>query len=195
MLALIYFTGYLTIKEGNANDLTLTFPNSEVRTSFTKGLMRLYSGSGVSVFIEKARIALRESNIQALVNVMNAYYEKIPYVILSKEIGYQSMFYVFFLLLGVESIITEESTSLGRIDAVIETKTNVYVVEIKVNQSADKALKQIGDKQYYNKYLDTDKGIHIVGLNFSSRSKKISSWKEELIDKSKETTYLKAVPK
>ena len=53
---------------------------------------------------------------------MNAYYEKIPYVILSKEIGYQSMFYAFFLIMGVDSIIVEDKTTLGRIDVLITTE-------------------------------------------------------------------------
>ncbi len=43
VLALIYFTGYLTILDGDSTALTLTFPNKEVRNSFTLSLMKQYS--------------------------------------------------------------------------------------------------------------------------------------------------------
>ena len=190
VLALIYFTGYLTIKEGNNDTLILTFPNKEVRTAFTKSLLKLYAGGAdISVYIAKAKIALATNNITELVNDLNAYYEKLPYTILSKEIGYQSMFYAFFVLLGIE-VSAEDATAQGRIDVTIETKTDVFIIEIKVNQSALKALKQIHEKKYYSKYINSNKCIHIVGLNFASRSHKITSWKEEIIDKTKEPTYL-----
>ena len=47
VLALIYFTGYLTIKDGNRRAITLAFPNNEVRLAFTQNLMKLYSGLDV----------------------------------------------------------------------------------------------------------------------------------------------------
>ncbi len=190
VLALLYFTGYLTIKEGNTRALTLTFPNNEVRLAFTQNLMKLYSGLDVGVYLDDAYTAVTENDMSKLVRVMNAYYERIPYVILSKEIGYQSMFYAFFLLMGVDSIIVEETTTLGRIDVLISTKSDVWVIEIKVDQSADEALNQIKDKRYYGKYINTDKEIHIVGLNFSSKTRQIEEWKEELVDRSTEPTWL-----
>ena len=36
-------------------------------------------------------------DISGLVKAMNAYYAKIPYVVLEKEIGYEAMFYSYFL--------------------------------------------------------------------------------------------------
>ncbi len=121
---------------------------------------------------------------------MNAYFSKIPYVVLEKEIGYQAMFYSYFLLFGVERIIAEETTTLGRIDVVIEEKSNVYVLEIKVDQSSDDAIEQIKGKRYYEKYVNTEKVIHIIGVNFSSSDRQINDWKEEIINKTKEPTYL-----
>ncbi len=190
VMALLYFTGYLTIKEGSENSLTLTFPNREVRTAFTRSLIKLYSSVQIASYTEKAANAIKENDIVKLIRVMNAYYEQIPYVILAKEIGYQSMFYAFFLLMGVDSIIVEETTTLGRIDVLISTKSDVWVIEIKVDQSADEALNQIKDKRYYGKYINTDKEIHIVGINFSSKTRQIEEWKEELVDKSTEPTWL-----
>ena len=191
VLALIYFTGYLTIKDGDDTSLTLTFPNREVRNAFTLSLMKQYAGGkDLSKFLTFGKEAVRKGDISSLVKAMNAYYDKIPYVVLRKEIGYEAMFYSYFLLLGVDKIIVEEPTTIGRIDAVIEAKTDVYVIEIKVNQSAEKALRQIREKRYYGKYINTDKIIHIAGLDFSSKTRQITDWREEVIDKTKEPTYL-----
>ena len=191
VINLLFVAGYLTIKDGDAFALTLTFPNMEVRTAFTKSLIRQYAGGAdISNDITMARNALNDRDIPALVRAMNAFYEKIPSSVLSKEIGYQGMFYAFFLLFGVESITAEEATTLGRIDVTITLPGDVYVIEIKVNHSVKKALEQIRNKRYYAKYINTDKRIHIVGLNFTSRSRKISSYREEIIDKTKEPTFL-----
>lgn len=191
VLALIYFTGYLTIKEGDNLALTLTFPNKEVRNSFTLSLMKQYSGGkDLSVFLVKGKIAIKNRDISGLVKAMNAYYAKIPYVVLEKEIGYEAMFYSYFLLLGVEKINVEETTTCGRIDVVIESEADVYIIEIKVDKSADKALSQIRDKKYYTKYINTDKEIHIIGLNFSSKDRQIIECKEEIVDKATEQSYL-----
>lgn len=59
ILALILFTGYLTIKEGTRNVLTLTFPNIEVRMSFTQSLVKRYSGIKVGFFVDEQRRRLR----------------------------------------------------------------------------------------------------------------------------------------
>ena len=191
IIALIFFTGYLTIKDGDTLALTLTFPNMEVRTSFTTSLMKRYAGGAdISTYVSMARSALNNHDVPAVVRAMNAFYEKIPSSVLSKEIGYQGMFYAFFLLFGVESITAEEATTLGRIDVTITLSEDVYVIEIKVNHSVKKALELIRKKRYYAKYIITDKCIHIVGLNFTSRSRQITSFKEEIVDKTKEPTYL-----
>ena len=191
VLALIYFTGYLTIKEGDNLALTLKFPNKEVRNAFTLSLMKQYSGGkDLSVFLVKGNIAIKNRDISGLVKAMNAYYAKIPYVVLEKEIGYEAMFYSYFLLFGVDKINVEETTTRGRIDVVIESEADVYIIEIKVDKSAEEALSQIKDKRYYAKYINTDKEIHIIGLNFASKDCQIAEWKEEIIDKTTESTYL-----
>ncbi len=189
ILSLLYFTGYLTIEKGNSNALTLTFPNNEVRIAFTKNLVKLYTKLDISAYIEKARMAVAEKDLIQLVNILNAYYEKIPYVILTKEVGFQSMFYAFFILMGVDSIDIEERTMLGRIDVVIKAKDNVYIIEMKVDRSAEEAIKQIKDKRYYARYINSEKTIHLIGMNFSSTERQIKEWKEEIVDKTKEKTY------
>lgn len=125
-----------------------------------------------------------------LVRAMNAYYEKIPYLVLTKEIGYEAMFYSYFLLLGVKEITAEETTTIGRIDVVIEAGEDVYVIEIKVDQSVETALEQIKNNRYYAKYINTEKSIHLVGMDFSSEKRMISDSREEIIDNTVGKDYL-----
>lgn len=190
ILCLIFFSGYLTIKEGNKNVLTLTFPNTEVRTAFTQFLVEKYSGLTVGLYVDEAETALKNHDNERLVKVLNAYYKEHPYTLLEKEKGYQLAFYSFFVMLGAKAIRAEETTLLGRSDVVLETKKDVYVIELKRDKSALEALEQVKAMGYHDKYVNSDKNIHIIGLNCVSEERQINQWCEEIVDKTKEPTYL-----
>lgn len=190
ILSLLLFTGYLTIKDGNENILTLTFPNTEVRTSFTKSLVNRYSGITGAFFVDDAETALKKHDMAQLVKVLNAYYVQHPYTLLEKEKGYQLAFYSFFVMMGAEAMRAEETTLLGRSDVVLETKNDVYVVELKRDRTAEEALVQVKKMGYHEKYVNTRKTIHIIGMNCVSDKRQINEWVEEIVDKTKEPTYL-----
>ncbi len=190
VLALILFTGYLTIKEGTRNVLTLTFPNTEVRMSFTQSLVRRYSGIKAGFFVDEAEKALKTHDTALLVKILNAYYVKHPYTLLEKEKGYQLAFYSFFVMLGAVALRAEETTLLGRSDIVLETKKDVWIVELKRDKTAQDALGQIKAMKYHEKYVNTDKTIHLIGMNIISKKREINEWVEEIVDKTKEPVYL-----
>ncbi len=58
-------------------------------------------------------------------------------------------------------------TANGRIDAVVETKDNVYIFEFKYNRSAQEAFDQILEKGYYLPYRAKGKPVYGIGLNFN----------------------------
>ncbi len=191
VLALILFTGYLTIKEGDSNGIVLTFPNTEVRKTFTESFVELFSGIDVSIFAIEGAKATRARNSRRLVDVLNAFFKEFPYTILDKkERSYQEVFYAFFLMIGGIRIDAEEATLLGRSDIVLTSSHDVYIIEMKVDGSADEALSQINTREYYSRYINTDKEIHIIGMSFSSKSREIEEWREVIVDKSKEPSYL-----
>ncbi len=190
ILSLLLFTGYLTIKDGNENVLTLTFPNIEVRTSFTRSLVKRYSGITGAFFVDEAEKALKSHNLAQLVKVLNAYYIEHPYTLLEKEKGYQLAFYSFFVMMGGVAMRAEETTLLGRSDVVLETKNDVYVIELKRDKTAQEALEQVKTMGYHEKYVNTDKIIHIIGLNCITDTRQINEWVEEIVDKTKEPNYL-----
>lgn len=193
VLALIYFTGYLTIRNGNSNVLYLTFPNTEVREMFTKNLVAMFTGIKTSIYAERAEEAVRSGKIEEVARVMNAYMKEYQYDTLDRaEKGYQQMFYSFFLMIGGRgaAVSAEDRTLNGRSDIALVFNKKVYIIEMKVDSSAEEALKQIHEKGYYDRYINTDKTIHLVGLNFTSGKREIDSWKEEVVDKTKEPAYL-----
>ena len=106
------------------------------------------------------------------------------------EKGYQQMFYSFFLMIGGVRVSAEDTTLTGRSDIALTLKRDVWVVEMKVDESAEAALRQIHENGYYDRYINTDKTIHLIGLNFTSGKRQIDSWVEETVDKTKEPGYL-----
>ncbi|MBR4330827.1 MAG: PD-(D/E)XK nuclease domain-containing protein [Candidatus Riflebacteria bacterium] len=104
-----------------------------------------------------------------------------PYGIqIKNEKYYQTIFFSLFRLVGT-SIKTEIETSDGRIDAVVENDTNIYIFEFKLDKSAEVALDQIINKEYYEPFLNSGKKITLIGANFNSETRKLCDWvKKEL---------------
>jgi hypothetical protein len=84
-------------------------------------------------------------------------------------------------LLGI-NIKVEEHTNKGRIDAVIETETNIYVIEFKMGTPVE-ALSQIESMKYHEKYLSTGKPIQLIGVGFDQEGKNISQYKVKPVKK------------
>lgn len=59
----------------------------------------------------------------------------------------------------------------------MKTKDYIYVIEFKINSSADAALQQIKDKQYAKPFENTGKTIYKIGVNFSMKTRRIDEWK------------------
>lgn len=116
---------------------------------------------------------------------MTAFLASIPYTVRRKksEREYKRHFhYTFYLLLRMLScfmVYHEKETSKGRADCVIESQTDVYIFEFKLDGSADMALQQIKNQGYAKEYLGDKRTVHLVGVNFSSEEGTINEWKEK----------------
>ena len=80
------------------------------------------------------------------------------------------------------NVYSEVLTSEGRIDSIVETDTNIYIIEFKANQGAEIALQQIKDKNYAERFKIKDKGIILIGTNFDTEKRNIKDIKIEEID-------------
>ncbi len=64
---------------------------------------------------------------------------------------------------------TEVKTNLGRIDAVIQSKS-IYIFEFKFHGTKEEAIAQIKSKKYYEKYLNLGKPIYLIGAEFQDKN-------------------------
>ena len=159
-LPVLYQAGYLTIKgyDPEFRKYTLGFPNNEVRYGFLNAVLPI-------VTVDSAMIS-----IKAFIASMPYHYDN------TKEADFQTIMYIIFSLLGMY-VKVEVSSALGRADAIVETKDYVYIIEYKVNQSADIALQQIEDKGYATPYLSDPRKLVKIGMSFSSECRGLESWK------------------
>ena len=181
--ALLFQTGYLTIKstEPLFNLFTLDYPNREVKDSMLQYLVAGFnhgSYAKTTPIVVKLRKAFLTNDVDKIISIINSLFKSIPshIFIKDKEAYYHSVVFLVFQYLG-QFIEAEINTSDGRIDAVVHTDSHIYVVEFKLDESADKAIQQIQTKAYLQKYSNQDKKLVGLGINFSSQTKNVSDWK------------------
>ena len=88
---------------------------------------------------------------------------------------YHTVIHIYFRYLGL-LMESELMTSDGRMDVVVKTSTHIYVVEFKLDESAEEALTQIKTKDYAAKFLLENKKIVLIGINFNSEKKGVGDW-------------------
>jgi hypothetical protein len=184
--ALLFQTGYVTIKGVKGRIFIFDYPNQEVKTAFLEILFHSYT-KGIrdhSRFVLLAEY-LMTNELDAFIETMKAIFKSIAYTLEDKhdevkhdEAYFHTLFYLMISASGV-TVHSEVLTCDGRIDLVVEFHDKVYIIEFKCNQSADAALKQIRDKSYDLKYRQTGKKIIRMGINFETEKKNISEWKVE----------------
>ncbi len=88
------------------------------------------------------------------------------------------MLFILFKLLGVY-VRAEYHTSRGRIDMVLQSHDYTYVMEFKLDGTAEEALRQITDKEYPLPFPTDGTTVFRIGLNFSSSTRNIEKWQIE----------------
>ncbi len=53
----------------------------------------------------------------------------------------------------------------------------VYCFDFKLDKSAEEAIQQINERGYLDKYAGSNKTLHKIGINFSSKDKKVENIK------------------
>ncbi len=189
-MPLLYQSGYLTIDSYDPllKTFTLHFPNLEVREGMVSGLMPLIlkrsTADGNSLTRNMAS-SLFKGNLPGALTALRSYIAKIPYDIIpkeewddkeSRESFYKLLMYMAFSMLN--SIVdTEVKSVLGRADVVVKTKSDIYVLELKVDDSVDNALAQIDSKGYAIPYESDGRKVTKCGVSISSEARNIVHWR------------------
>jgi len=74
---------------------------------------------------------------------------------------------------------SEVTSAKGRSDIVLRMPQAIYVLEIKYDDTADAALRQIDERGYVDKYRLDGRPVMKVGISFSSEERNITDWKTE----------------
>jgi hypothetical protein len=181
LLPLLFQTGYLTIKEYDIfqNTIVLDYPNKEVADSFTRHILSELTIGKMdksNMLLDDMGDAFDQEDIDKFISQLNILFKNIPYSIIeNKEKYFHSIFYMVMKLIGYK-IECEILTIDGRIDAVVLTEKNIFIIEFKIDQDADAAIRQIKDKAYALKYQDDKRDIKLIGINFDSEKHKIDDW-------------------
>ncbi len=182
VIPVLYQSGYLTIKDYNEKDreYTLGAPNLEVEWGFTENLAKVFAPKlmattsfGISQFTTDIRNGAPESFMERF----QGFFADSSYELAGdKELYFQNTTYVLFKLLGLY-VEVERHTSRGRMDVTVCTKDYVYIIELKVDKSADEALQQIEEKQYALPFAKDSRKLFKIGINFDSATRTIGEWK------------------
>ena len=179
---LLYQSGYLTIKSYDeaSGIYTLGFPNLEVKNGFLSFLLNYYTtarGSG-SLLIRQMSSDLINGRPKDFMKRMEAFFARQNYQIQGDaERDFQYAMSIILQLLGETVIVhSEDATSEGRIDILVEAPRYIYIIEIKINDTAEAALEQIEARGYARKYADDPRQVFKMGIRFCSESRCIDSW-------------------
>lgn len=70
----------------------------------------------------------------------------------------------------------EYSTSEGFIDMLVKTGEYIYIIELKINGTAQDAMSQIEERHYAEPFLSDPRRLVKIGLGFSTETHNISSF-------------------
>ena len=176
-LPLLYQSGYLTLKsyDKEFDEYKLGFPNREVEEGFIKYLLPFYAPKNndkTSFSIGRFVKDVRNGDAESFIRRLQAFFATGDYQVMGNlEIYFQNTLYVFFRLMGFY-VDVERHTTNGRMDIVIQTPQYIYIIELKMNQTAAIALEQIERKGYAVSFAGDPRQLFKIGMNFSTETKK-----------------------
>ncbi|UAY55497.1 ATP-binding protein [Arachidicoccus terrestris] len=180
--SLLFQTGYLTIKNISPDGQVyeLGYPNKEVKASLVDGLLSAYreapSEDSVAL-MAKVKSDLESGDITGLTHQLNALIATIPYDHWNADT--ESIFTIITFLTFQFAAIdmhTEVHSSKGRCDLLVKTGRYIYVMELKLDGTAEEALQQVIEKGYLQPYAADIRKKFAVGISFSSKKREIQSY-------------------
>ena len=179
--ALFFQAGYLTIKgyEAETKRYLLDFPNEEVRSGFWGSLYKQYVVKGLprtTFDIFSFLDDVKHGHPDEFMNRLSALVASIsPGVEKKKEIHFQNVMHIIFKMLGL-TVHTEVVNALGRCDMTVKTSDYVYILEFKIDSTAQAALDQIREKGYAHPFDADKRTVYLIGANFSTKTNELDNY-------------------
>ena len=180
-IPVIYQSGYLTIKgyDQRFGIYRLGFPNREVEEGLINFLLPFYANTNAveSQFeIQKFVREVESGDYDSFFRRLQSFFADTPYeLVRDLELHYQNVLFIVFKLVGFY-VKAEYHTSAGRIDLLLQTDKFIYVMEFKLDGTAEEALLQINEKHYAQPFENDDRKLFKIGVNFSAEMRNIEKW-------------------
>ena len=181
-VSILFQTGYVTIQgyDKQTRLYTLGFPNQEVKDTMQQHLLGAFRASHATdslPLLVKIKQAFETGEIEKAIDRINALFETLPYQLFQArtEGFFHAILHLAFVGIGIY-VESEVSTAKGRVDCVVQTTDQIYIIEFKLDASAESVLAQIREKRYGSRFLEDQKPIMALGINFSSAEKAIVEW-------------------
>ena len=171
LLTLMFQAGYLTIIDYDSarRRYTLGYPNQEVHDSLQIYLFEIFAHMDYNTAEHTTNAfynALASGEIKQIILSIKQLFAHVLYQLhIAEEKFYHALFQMACTATGIKAQ-SEYSTSHGRIDLILDLPKFLYVTEIKFNKPAQEALDQIEERRYYERFLNQDKPIVLLGLSF-----------------------------
>ena len=180
-IPVIYQSGYLTIKgyDERFGIYRLGFPNREVEEGFIRFLLPFYANVNKveSPFeVQKFVREVETGDYDSFFHRLQSFFADTTYeVIREQELHYENVLFIVFKQVGFYTKV-EYHTNDGRIDLVLQTEKFIYIMEFKLNGTAEEALQQINDKRYALPFEADGRKLFKIGINFSEKTRNIEKW-------------------
>ena len=180
-IPVIYQSGYLTIKgyDERFGIYRLGFPNREVEEGFIRFLLPFYANVNKveSPFeVQKFVREVETGDYDSFFHRLQSFFADTTYeVIRDQELHYENVLFIVFKLVGFYTKV-EYHTNNGRVDLILQTDKFIYIMEFKLNGTAEEALQQINDKRYALPFEADGRKLFKIGINFSEKTRNIEKW-------------------
>ena len=136
----------------------------------------------------KMKQCLENGDIDAFMQEINVILNDIPYSIYrdaESEGRYHSIIHAIMFQLGFK-VISEKTTTLGRLDMLVEMQKYVYIFEFKYSKDgrnlSEDAIRQIKDKGYGLSYCNSNRKVWAVGVTLGGDRKNAFDWRMEVLN-------------
>ena len=195
MAGLLFQTGYLTIKrveyKGLIKRYFLGYPNQEVKNSMMYNLVEAFTYQSASLVgksllymqdgLEQGNITLFMDNLKVILSDLKYNWQppkqyKTEEELLNMWEGYFHA--ILYLITAYMDLFVQAELAhyKGRIDLIAQTEDYLYIMEFKMDGSAQAALEQIKTGDYVTPYRNSKKRIFLVGINFSNEERNWEDW-------------------
>jgi len=192
--ALLWQTGYLTFtgarRIGARIDYQLGYPNLEVESALNDALLKGLIGDPMQAERAVTRLydVLAATDFAGFRAHLDSLFAAIPYQwhtgnpIARYEGYYASVFYSHLAALGLD-LTAEDASRQGRVDLTLKFNDRVWLFEFKVVElePAGRALQQLKDRDYADKYRAAGQPIHLIDIEFSREQRGVVGFEVETL--------------